>query len=87
MGSTFAEIAQADAREWAARVDETLDRLSALLIEGQAVAGAIDAKVGIPSPVGGPPSYPGLHGPVVAVLRARELREALERWRTLKERI
>jgi hypothetical protein len=84
---TFAEIAQADAREWAKRTERALDALDALLAEGRGIAAAIDARIGEPSPLGLAPRYPGLSGPVVAVLRAPELRAAAARWRSLKEGI
>jgi hypothetical protein len=85
--TTFAEIAQRDAREWADRMEQVLDRVEELLQEGRIVEGAVDAKVGVPSPLGLAPSYPGLRGPVIAVLRAPELRAAVARWKSMKERI
>ena len=85
--ATFAGLAQRDAREWADRMETCLREAESLLAEGQAIAGAIDAKVGVASSLGLAPSYPGLDGPVIAVLRAPELRAAVARWKSLKERI
>lgn len=79
---TFADLAQRDARELAGRLADGLRRVDALLDEAQGLAGAIDAKVGVASPLGLAPTYPGLTGPVIAVLRA-----AIDRWKSLNERI
>jgi hypothetical protein len=87
MESSFAELAQRDAREWAARMDEALGQLGSLLAEGAVIAGAIDVKVGVPSPLGLAPTYPGLGGPVIAVLRSADLRAAIARWRSLRPQI
>jgi hypothetical protein len=85
--ATFAALAQRDAGAWADRAAMCLDELESLLREGQILAAAIDARVGVPSPLGAAPAYPGLRGPVIAVLRAPDLRAAVERWKWLKERI
>lgn len=87
MESSFADLAQRDATEWAGRLEQALDSVEELLQEGQIIAGAVDIKLGVPSPLGLAPSYPGLSGPVIAVLRAADLRAAIARWKSLKERI
>jgi hypothetical protein len=55
--------------------------------EGQGLAGAIDTKVGVPSPIGLGPTYPGLKGPVIALLRPHHLKAAVARWRLLRTKI
>jgi hypothetical protein len=85
--NTFAGLAQRDARELAARLGKVLDEAEALFEEGRVLSGAIDAKVGVPSPLGLAPTYPGLAGPVVAVLRAPEPRAAIARWKALKAQV
>jgi hypothetical protein len=81
---TFAEIARRDALEWAGRLGAALDEVDALLAEGAGIAGAIDAKVGVPSPRGLAPTYPGLDGPVIALLRPSDLKAAVARWTSLR---
>ena len=87
MESSFAALAQRDAREFAARLEKCLDQVEMLLAEGRIIERAINAKVGAPSPIGLAPTYPGLSGPVIALLRAADLRAAVARWKSLKERI
>lgn len=87
MAGSFAELAQRDAAEWASRLDAALDEVGALLAEGQGLAGAIDTKVGVPSPIGLAPGYPGLNGPVIALLRPSDLKAAIARWRSLRTMI
>lgn len=87
MEMTFPELAQRDAIEWVSRLEILLNQIEPLLVEGQGLGAAIDAKVGVPSPLGLPPSYPGLKGPVVALLRPAELRAAIARWRVLRAEI